>query len=45
MELLRGIHNLNAQHRGCVLSVGDGFNKSDGIHFGYCAVLSLKVSS
>ena len=36
MELLRGIHNLNTEHRGCVLSIGN----FDGIHLGHKAVLS-----
>ena len=39
MELLRGIHNIKAEHRGCVLSIGVGFNKSDGIHLGCSALL------
>ncbi|PKF61226.1 bifunctional riboflavin kinase/FAD synthetase [Psychromonas sp. psych-6C06] len=36
MELVRGIHNLNSQHQGCVLSIGN----FDGIHCGHNAVLS-----
>ncbi|MCG6201748.1 bifunctional riboflavin kinase/FAD synthetase [Psychromonas antarctica] len=36
MELLRGIHNIKAGHRGCVLSIGN----FDGIHLGHSAVLS-----
>ncbi|WP_022941674.1 bifunctional riboflavin kinase/FAD synthetase [Psychromonas hadalis] len=36
MELVRGIHNLKAQHQGCVLSIGN----FDGIHLGHKAVLS-----
>jgi riboflavin kinase/FMN adenylyltransferase len=36
MELVRGIHNLNAQHKGCVLSIGN----FDGIHLGHQAVLT-----
>ena len=36
MELIRGIHNLKAQHQGCVLSIGN----FDGIHLGHNAVLS-----
>jgi len=36
MELVRGIHNLKAQHQGCVLSIGN----FDGIHLGHNAVLS-----
>ena len=36
MELLRGLHNLKAEHKGCVLSIGN----FDGVHLGHCAVLS-----
>ena len=36
MELLRGLHNLKTEHRGCVLSIGN----FDGIHLGHRAVLS-----
>ncbi|MCW8994448.1 MAG: bifunctional riboflavin kinase/FAD synthetase [Psychromonas sp.] len=36
MELLRGLHNLKAEHKGCVLSIGN----FDGIHLGHHAVLS-----
>jgi len=36
MELLRGLHNLKAGHKGCVLSIGN----FDGIHLGHSAVLS-----
>ena len=36
MELLRGIHNIKDDHRGCVLSIGN----FDGIHLGHGAVLS-----
>jgi len=36
MELLRGIHNIHAAHRGCVLSIGN----FDGIHLGHKDVLS-----
>lgn len=36
MELVRGIHNLKQQHKGCVLSIGN----FDGIHLGHNAVLS-----
>jgi riboflavin kinase / FMN adenylyltransferase len=35
MELVRGIHNLKQQHKGCVLSIGN----FDGIHLGHKAVL------
>jgi len=36
MELIRGIHNLDEQQKGCVLSIGN----FDGIHLGHHAVLS-----
>tara|TARA_R110001583_G_scaffold6618_3_gene33562 strand:+ start:2664 stop:3593 length:930 start_codon:yes stop_codon:yes gene_type:complete len=36
MELVRGIHNLKSQHKGCVLSIGN----FDGIHLGHQAVLT-----
>lgn len=36
MELIRGIHNLQQQPSGCVLSIGN----FDGIHLGHHAVLS-----
>ncbi|TEW56791.1 bifunctional riboflavin kinase/FAD synthetase [Psychromonas sp. RZ22] len=36
MELIRGIHNLQQQQQGCVLSIGN----FDGIHLGHHAVLS-----
>ena len=36
MELIRGIHNLQHQPQGCVLSIGN----FDGIHLGHHAVLS-----
>jgi len=36
MELIRGIHNLKQQEKGCVLSIGN----FDGIHLGHHAVLS-----
>ncbi|MEG3755488.1 bifunctional riboflavin kinase/FAD synthetase [Psychromonas arctica] len=36
MELIRGIHNLQHQPQGCVLSIGN----FDGIHLGHRAVLS-----
>ncbi|RUO45047.1 bifunctional riboflavin kinase/FAD synthetase [Idiomarina aquatica] len=35
MELIRGTHNLRAEHRGCVLTIGN----FDGVHLGHQAVL------
>lgn len=35
MELIRGIHNIQSQHHGCVLSIGN----FDGVHLGHKAVL------
>ncbi len=35
MELIRGIHNLKLQHRGCVATIGN----FDGVHLGHQAVL------
>lgn len=35
MTLIRGIHNLQPEHRGCVLTIGN----YDGIHLGHQAVL------
>ena len=36
MELIRGIHNITARHRGCVLTIGN----FDGVHLGHQAVLN-----
>jgi len=35
MELIRGIHNIRAQHYGCVLTIGN----FDGVHLGHGEVL------
>ncbi len=35
MEVIRGIHNLKPQHRGCVATIGN----FDGVHLGHQAVL------
>ena len=35
MEFIRGFHNLRAQHRGCVATIGN----FDGVHLGHQAVL------
>ncbi len=35
MELIRGLHNLRPQHRGCVATIGN----FDGVHLGHQAIL------
>ncbi len=35
MELIRGLHNLRAHHRGCVATIGN----FDGVHLGHQAVI------
>lgn len=35
MELIRGLHNLRTQHRGCVATIGN----FDGVHLGHQAVI------
>lgn len=35
MELIRGLHNLRARHRGCVATIGN----FDGVHLGHQAVI------
>lgn len=40
MELIRGLHNLRARHRGCVATIGN----FDGVHLGHQAVLGQLAS-
>ncbi|MGS0679593.1 bifunctional riboflavin kinase/FAD synthetase [Shewanella sp. 125m-7] len=39
MELIRGIHNILPEHRGCVLSIGN----FDGVHRGHAEVINRLV--
>ena len=36
MQLVRGLHNLRSQHRGCVATIGN----FDGVHCGHQAILA-----
>ena len=40
MELIRGLHNIQPRHRGCVLTIGN----FDGVHLGHQAVLEKVVA-
>ncbi|KUM54391.1 bifunctional riboflavin kinase/FAD synthetase [Rheinheimera sp. EpRS3] len=40
MELIRGLHNIQSRHRGCVLTIGN----FDGVHLGHQAVLHKVVA-
>ena len=40
MELIRGLHNIQPHHRGCVLTIGN----FDGVHLGHQAVLAKVVA-
>src|SRR5690606_41985229 len=40
MELIRGLHNIQSRHRGCVLTIGN----FDGVHLEHQAVLARVVA-
>lgn len=40
LELIRGLHNIRDNHKGCVLTIG----KFDGVHLGHRAVLTQVVA-
>ncbi|MFM1891262.1 MAG: bifunctional riboflavin kinase/FAD synthetase, partial [Pseudomonadota bacterium] len=40
MQLIRGVHNLTAEHRGCVATIGN----FDGVHLGHRAVFEALLA-